>query len=137
MTDTNTGSDWSSVNFATPAGPNDVGVGVVDSDGDGIPDSAKINGKTFAGLDLYAMGARPGQRDVFMQIDSMNSNDPGIILRPEAAQKLVDTFANKVYSAGKKKLHYILMQVIYSRRQSIRERSTLVAVNPSLTHRVW
>jgi hypothetical protein len=59
MTDTNTGSDWSSVNFATPAGPNDVGVGVVDSDGDGIPDSAKINGKTFAGLDLYAMGARP------------------------------------------------------------------------------
>lgn len=104
MTDTNTGSDWSSVNFATPAGPNDVGVGVVDSDGDGIPDSAKINGKTFAGLDLYAMGARPGQRDVFMQIDSMNSNDPGIILRPEAAQKLVDTFANKVYSAGKKKI---------------------------------
>lgn len=99
-----TGSDWSSVNFSTPGGPNDVGVGVLDSDGDGIPDSAKVSGKTFAGLDLYSLGARPGQRDLFIQIDSMSSTDPGIILRQEAVQKLVDTFANHTFTNGNKKI---------------------------------
>jgi len=104
MKNTNNGTDWSSVNFSTPGGPNDVAPGVIDSDGDGIPDSAKINGQTFAGLDLYALGARPGQRDVFIQLDSMSSTDPGVIPRQEALQKLVSTFANKVYSPGKKKI---------------------------------
>ncbi|TCS39435.1 lamin tail-like protein [Paucimonas lemoignei] len=93
MVDTNSARDWSLVNFATPAGKNDVAPGAVDSDGDGIPDSAKLYGGTYAGLDLYAMGARPGRRDLFIEIDYMNSADPGITPRREALQKLLDAFA--------------------------------------------
>jgi hypothetical protein len=65
---------------------------VVDSDGDGVPDSAKVPGGTYGGLDLYAMGARLGRRDLFMEIDYMKSADPGITPRREALQKLVDAF---------------------------------------------
>lgn len=95
MPDTNTSSDWTLVNFATPAGKNDVAGGIVDSDRDGIPDSAKVQGGTYAGLDLYAMGARPGRRDLFIEIDYMTGNDPGTTPRREALQKLVDAFAEK------------------------------------------
>jgi hypothetical protein len=95
MPDTNTASDWTLVNFATPAGMNDIGAGVVDSDLDGIPDSAKVLGGTYAGLDLYAMGARPGRRDIFIEIDYMTGADPGMQPRREALQKLVDAFAEK------------------------------------------
>jgi hypothetical protein len=95
MPDTNTASDWTLVNFASPAGMNDVGAGVIDSDFDGIPDSAKVRGGTYAGLDLYAMGARPGRRDIFIEIDYMTGTDPGIKPRREALQKVVDAFAEK------------------------------------------
>lgn len=95
MADTNTARDWYLVNFATPAGMNDVAPGVTDSDGDGVPDSAKVSGGTYAGLDLYAMGARRGRRDLFMEIDHMKSDDPGITPRREALQKVVDAFAEK------------------------------------------
>lgn len=95
MTDTNTASDWTLVNFATPAGRNDIPAGVVDSDRDGIPDSAKIEGNTYGGLDLYAMGARPGQRDIFVEIDYMQGTDVALTPRREALQKLVDAFAAK------------------------------------------
>ncbi|MDP1635873.1 MAG: immunoglobulin domain-containing protein [Gallionellaceae bacterium] len=92
-TDTNAAGDWSSVNWSTPAGRNDVPTSAVDADGDGIPDSAEISGGTFAGLDLYAMGARTGQRDLFLHINQMNSTDPGVIPRQESLQKVVDSFA--------------------------------------------
>jgi hypothetical protein len=95
MADTNTGADWSLVNFATPAGLNDIAPGVVDSDLDGIPDSAKIAGGTYAGLDLHAMGARSGRRDIFVEIDYMKSSDPALTPRREALQKIVDAFAAK------------------------------------------
>ena len=95
MADTNTGADWSLVNFATPAGVNDIAPGVVDSDLDGIPDSAKIAGGTYAGLDLHAMGARPGRRDIFVEIDYMKSSDPALTPRREALQKIVAAFAAK------------------------------------------
>lgn len=95
MADTNTASDWTLVNFATPAGQNDVPAGVVDSDRDGIPDSAKIEGNTYGGLDLYAMGARPGRRDIFIEIDYMQGTDVALTPRREALQKMVDAFALK------------------------------------------
>lgn len=95
MVDTNTASDWSLVNFATPAGVNDVPPGVVDSDRDGIPDSAKVSGGTYAGLDLYGMGARRGRRDVFIEIDYMTSADPGVTPRKEALAKMESAFAAK------------------------------------------
>lgn len=95
LPDTDSSSDWALVNFATPAGPNDVLPGVVDSDRDGIPDSAKAPGGTYAGLDLYAMGARRGRRDLFVEIDYMKGSDPALTPRREALQKITDTFAEK------------------------------------------
>lgn len=95
MSDTHTASDWTLVNFATPAGQNDIQAGVVDSDLDGIPDSAKVQGNTFGGLDLYAMGARAGQRDIFVEIDYMQGTDVALTPRREALQKMVDAFAVK------------------------------------------
>jgi len=92
-TDTNTAGDWSSVNWSTPAGRNDVPVAAVDADVDGIPDSAEISGGTFSGLDLYAMGARVAQKDLFISINQMTSTDPGVIPRSESLQKVVDAFA--------------------------------------------
>lgn len=91
--DRDTAADWSFVNFATPGGLNDVEPGVIDSDRDGIPDSAKQQGGTYAGLDLYAMGARPGRRDMFIEVDYMAGTDPGLTPRREALQKVVDAFA--------------------------------------------
>ena len=90
--DTNTSSDWSSVDWTTPAGRNDVPVGAVDTDGDGIPDSAEVSGGTFAGLDLYSMGARTSQKNIFIEVDYMDSTDPGIIPRRESLQMIVDSF---------------------------------------------
>jgi len=90
--DTNTLSDWSSVDWTTPAGRNDVALGAVDADGDGIPDSAEVSGGTFAGLDLYSMGARTSQKNIFIEVDYMDSIDAGIIPRRESLQKIVDSF---------------------------------------------
>jgi hypothetical protein len=95
MVDTNSSLDWVAVNFATPAGPNDVGPSVTDSDHDGIPDSAKLAGGTYAGLDLYAMGARSGRRDLFMEIDYMQGDDPALLPRHDALKKLTQAFAAK------------------------------------------
>jgi len=95
MADTDAASDWAQVNFATPAGANDVPPGVLDSDGDGIPDSAKVGGGTYGGLDLYAMGARRGRRDIFVEIDYMPSADAATTPRLEALQKIENAFAVK------------------------------------------
>lgn len=86
---------WTSVAWTTPAGPNDVPAGAVDADGDGIPDSAEVSGGTFAGLDLYAMGARTGKRDILIQVDYMNSADPGVIPQKAAFDKVKAAFAAK------------------------------------------
>ena len=99
--DTNSAADWALVNFSTPGGMNDVAPGVVDNDGDGIPSSAKVAGATYAGLDLYAMGARDGQKDMFMEINVMDQaggatpEDLGFVVRKEALQKVVDAFSLK------------------------------------------
>jgi len=94
-TDTNTNSDWTAVDWATPGGRNDVPAGTLDADGDGIPDSAEVSGGTYAGLDLYSMGARTNQKDIFIEVDYMNSTDPGIIPRSESLQMVVDAFGAK------------------------------------------
>lgn len=95
MADTNSAADWSLVNFATPAGMNDIAPGVIDSDRDGIPDSAKVAGGTYAGLDLHAMGARAGRRDIFLEIDYMDGTDVATRPRREALQKMEKAFADK------------------------------------------
>lgn len=92
-TDSNTASDWTTTEWATPGGRNDVAAGIPDADNDGIPDSAEMQGGTYAGLDLYSMGARTGQRDIFIEVDHMDSTDPGVIPRKESLQKVVEAFA--------------------------------------------
>lgn len=91
-------ADWLQVSFATPGGRNDVPATAVDSDNDGIPDSAEVAGGTFGGLDLFAMGARANQRDIFVQVDHMVSSDAGITPRKEALQKVADVFAARGFS---------------------------------------
>lgn len=92
-TNTRTAADWIKVDWITPGERNDVPAGTGDTDADGIPDSAEIPGGTFAGIDLYAMGALTNQKDIFIEVDSMNSADPGIIPRLESLQMVVDSFA--------------------------------------------
>jgi hypothetical protein len=91
--DTGTGDDWSLVAFPTPGGPNDVAPWATDTDGDAIPDSAKEPGGGFAGVDLYGMGARPHQRDVFVELDAVQSDDPGTQPRIQAIDRVVAVFA--------------------------------------------
>lgn len=92
---TRSASDWAQVNFTTPGGINDVPAGVTDSDNDGIPDSAKVAGGTYAGQDLYAMGARKGQRDLFIHVDYMNSPDAGVKPQASALDKIVQAFQKR------------------------------------------
>lgn len=58
------------LDVATPGGPNDV-ASAADADADGIPDAAEAQGSRYAGLDLHAWGARPGQKDLFVEVDFM------------------------------------------------------------------
>ncbi|MCF8194634.1 MAG: Ig-like domain-containing protein [Polynucleobacter sp.] len=94
-TDTNTAADWTAVDWATPGGRNDIPAGTLDADGDGIPDSAEVSGGTYAGIDLYAMGSRTDKKDIFIEVDYMNSTDAGIIPRSESLQMVVNAFAAK------------------------------------------
>ncbi len=100
LTDTNVGDDWVARDFATPGAPNDVTC-TTDADADGIPDCSEVSGSTYAGLNLYAMGARTGQKDVFIEVDYMDSTDPGVIPQRAALDKVKAAFAAKGY-----KLHF-------------------------------
>lgn len=92
--DRNLASDFSARAFATPRGPNDV-TSDIDADNDGLPDQAEVSGGHFAGLDLYAMGARVGVRDVFVEVDRMRSSDPALTPQRAALDKLVAVFAEQ------------------------------------------
>ncbi|MEH6815617.1 MAG: Ig-like domain-containing protein [Pseudoalteromonas distincta] len=96
-TDTNQNTDWNYSVFNTPAGPNDITCSI-DDDKDGIPDCAETEGATFAGLPLYEWGARTSQKDIFIEIDYMDSSDVGITPHRTALEKIVSVFANKGYT---------------------------------------
>lgn len=91
-TDTNAASNWTTRAFGTPGGVNDITLDA-DTDNDGIPDQAEVSGGRFAGLDLFAMGARTAQPDIFLEIDYMTSADPGVTPRQGALDKVVAAFA--------------------------------------------
>ncbi|MFM2344941.1 MAG: hypothetical protein RLZZ210_1553 [Pseudomonadota bacterium] len=114
-------SSWQNMNFATPAAVNDTDPTAVDEDGDGIPTIAKALGKTFGGIDVYAMGARKGQKDVFIQIDYMNNSvsipqktaldkvkqsfaKHNIALHIDAGGLYSETFNHDLYNLGQAKL---------------------------------
>lgn len=96
--DTNSASDWTLRNYPTAGGPNDVPPNTGDSDKDGIPDSAEVQGGTFAGLDLFALGARQGVRDIFIEVDYMAvpadaaDGKLGMIPQAEALTKVQKAF---------------------------------------------
>ena len=94
--DSNVPEDWSVAKFMTPGGPNDVNDCFDDADLDGIPDCAEAEGKTFAGLPLYEWGARVNQKDIFIEVDYMESDDPGVIPHQIALEKVQDSFDKKV-----------------------------------------
>jgi len=96
-TDTNQSTDWSYSVFNTPAGPNNISC-TVDDDEDGIPDCAEQEGTTFAGLPLYEWGARTSQKDIFIEVDYMDSSDVGITPHRTALEKVVAVFAEKGYT---------------------------------------
>lgn len=102
--DSNSAADWQSVGFSTPGGRNDVPASATDSDGDGIPSTAKVPGGTYAGLDLYGMGVRAGRPAILIQLDHMQSSDEGVIPQREALQAVVDAFARRnidvIFDAG-------------------------------------
>ncbi|MET0286056.1 MAG: hypothetical protein ABW352_16365 [Polyangiales bacterium] len=83
--------DFSLRAFATYAGLNDI-ESDIDNDSDGIPDVAETEGATFSGLSLYGMGARPNQRDVFIEIDYMAGGDVATLPRKEALDRVVEAF---------------------------------------------
>ncbi|MBM5570403.1 hypothetical protein GM173_02295 [Deefgea chitinilytica] len=94
--DSHSAADWRLVPFGTPAGRNDVDIDARDEDRDGIPTSAKKPGGTYAGLDLYAMGARAGRPTILVHLDWMqSSNDEGIKPRKEALQLVRAAFNRK------------------------------------------
>ncbi|MFT3838685.1 MAG: hypothetical protein QM723_17025 [Myxococcaceae bacterium] len=96
--DTNSAADWAVCEFSTPAGANDA-FDPTDQDLDGLPDSAERSGGTFAGIPLYDLGARTGERDVFVEIDWMSTDggpapgDPGVTPRVEALDQIRKVFA--------------------------------------------
>ncbi|KAF0812200.1 hypothetical protein IGB42_03189 [Andreprevotia sp. IGB-42] len=92
--DTHSAADWKLIPFSTPGGPNDVLPTAIDSDDDGIPDNAKLPGGSYNGINYYALGARQGKRDLFIQIDWMQGSDPAVTPRREALQKVVAAFAS-------------------------------------------
>ena len=102
--DTNTKSDWYVREFPTYAAINDVTCND-DVDEDGIPDCSEVNGSTFAGMDLYTFGARINQKDIFVEVDYIDSTnggtldiDKGTIPRQEALAKVQDSFARSGYT---------------------------------------
>tara|TARA_R100001244_G_scaffold4518_6_gene5598 strand:- start:12886 stop:16194 length:3309 start_codon:yes stop_codon:yes gene_type:complete len=96
-TDTNQSTDWSYSVFNTPAGPNNINC-TIDDDEDGIPDCAEQQGTTLAGLPLYEWGARTSQKDIFIEVDYMDSTDVGITPHRTALEKVATVFAGKGYT---------------------------------------
>jgi hypothetical protein len=91
--DTQSALDWVAVEYPTPGGPNDVAPGATDADNDGLPDANEQAGTTYNGLDLYSMGARAGQRDIFVEVDHMNSSKTGVLPNQTSMQMVKNAFA--------------------------------------------
>lgn len=74
----------------------------LDLDTDGIPDDLEAAGATYLGMPLYDWGARPGQTDLFIEIDYMDSTsggqypvNEGVIPHILALEKVVDVFSQR------------------------------------------
>ncbi|MFC6592728.1 hypothetical protein ACFP81_12465 [Deinococcus lacus] len=95
LTDTGTASDWTHMRWATPFGPNNIAPLAGDLDLDGLPDQAEAEGQKYGSFDLYALGARAGQRDLFIEIDYMPTEDQATTPQEAALDKVVEAFARR------------------------------------------
>lgn len=93
LADTDAASDWTANAWLTPFGPNNIAPLAADLDLDGIPDMAEAPGMKYGALDVYALGARAGVRDLFLEIDYMPSQDQATTPLEAALDKLVKVFA--------------------------------------------
>ena len=91
-TDTNTASDWT-LGAMSPTLPNESDC-EKDDDADGIPDCAEQAGRGFHGVPYYDYGARPGQRDLFVEFDWVVGR------RPSAGAKWIDDLKRVMAIAG-------------------------------------
>ncbi|MBL6734500.1 MAG: hypothetical protein ISP86_01285 [Shewanellaceae bacterium] len=92
--DTNTAADWQQSSFVTKGGVNDTSPDARDDDRDGIPDSAERDPcATYNGLPYYAWGARPNQRDLFIEIDHMDRAGYAFATTTEAIQLMQAAYA--------------------------------------------
>ncbi len=64
-----------------------------DVDQDGIPDCAELPTMTWREEQYYALGARINRRDLFVEVDWMDSSDLGIVPQQEALIKVRESFA--------------------------------------------
>jgi hypothetical protein len=98
--DSNAALDFSTCDYPTPAGLNDVCTSP-DVDGDGLPDVAEVAGSTWNELPLFDWGARVAQRDVFVEVDWLlptgfnGSFDPGVQPRREALERIEQVFRGR------------------------------------------
>ena len=82
----------------------------LDDDRDGIPDCAEQPGATFYGMPLYEWGARPGVRDIFVEIDYMATHP----LIDYDYQPLLDNDGNPRRDHGTQPLRTSLDMVVES-----------------------
>lgn len=94
LIDTNTESDWKLSDIATPGYANDI-VCTTDTDADGFFDCTEEEGTTYSGVDLYALGARKNQKDIFIEVDYMASTDNNVRPRKKALEKVKKVFKEK------------------------------------------
>lgn len=95
LSDTDGAADWTPNLWLTPFGPNNVPQYAADLDLDNIPDVAEQPGARYGALDVHALGARAGQRDLFMEVDYMRSQDMATTPREEALDKVVEAFKRR------------------------------------------
>jgi len=102
-TDSDSSSDWVLRDTSSMGGANDISC-AIDNDQDGIPDCSEVAGSTYAGMDLYAWGARVNQKDLFVEIDYMSpagrigEHVQGMVPQREALDKVVAEFlANGIH----------------------------------------
>lgn len=86
-------TNWQLSAYPTAGAINDVAC-EDDLDKDGIPDCNEQAGTTYAGLPLHQWGARAGQPDIFVEIDYMNSDDPGVRPQWHTLAKVKQVFAD-------------------------------------------
>ncbi len=73
---------------------------LIDDDADGIPDQYEVEGASWWGLPLYEWGARPGVKDIFIEIDYMDpygtdgDYDRGLVPMESALIAIRDEFQN-------------------------------------------